>query len=92
MFDEIDQQESKWRRILSRPIHPDDAPPLDEGFTTHQVYNAVRKNQLSNVNRKDAWGRTKRGPGLFVVRDESMRLDQLIVSTKDLATALTAWR
>jgi hypothetical protein len=65
---------------------------LDEGFTTHQVYNAVRKNQLSNVNRKDAWGRTKRGPGLFVVRDESMRLDQLIVSTKDLATALTAWR
>jgi hypothetical protein len=65
---------------------------LDEGFTTHQVYNAVRKNQLSNVNRKDAWGRTKRGPGLFVVRDESMRLDQLIVSTKDLATALAAWR
>jgi len=30
MFDEIDQQESKWRRILSRPIHPDDAPPVDE--------------------------------------------------------------
>jgi hypothetical protein len=65
---------------------------LDEGFTTHQVYNAVRKGDLSNVNRKDAWGRTKRGPGLFVVRDESMRLDQLIVSTKDLATALAAWR
>ena len=65
---------------------------LDEGFTTHQVYNAVRKNELSNVNRKDAWGRTKRGPGLFVVRDESMRLYQLIVSTKDLAKALAAWR
>lgn len=30
MFDEIDRQESKWRRILSRPIHPDDAPPVDE--------------------------------------------------------------
>ncbi len=27
---------------------------LDEGFTSHQVYNAVRKNQLSNVNRKDS--------------------------------------
>jgi hypothetical protein len=65
---------------------------LDEGFTTHQVYNAVRKNELLNVNRKDAWGRTRRGPGLFVVRDESMRLDQFIVSTKDLATALAAWR
>ena len=65
---------------------------LDEGFTTHQVYNAVRKNELLNVNRKDAWGRIRRGPGLFVVRDESMRLDQLIVSTKDLATALAAWR
>jgi hypothetical protein len=65
---------------------------LDEGFTSHQVYNAVRKGDLSNVNRKDAWGRTKRGAGLFVVRDESMRLDQLIVSTKDLATALAAWR
>ena len=65
---------------------------VNANFTQHQVYNAVRKNQLSNVNRKDAWGRTKRGPGLFVVRDESMRLDQLIVSTKDLATALAAWR
>jgi len=30
MFDEIDRQASKWRRILSRPIHPDDAPPVDE--------------------------------------------------------------
>ena len=30
MFDEIDRQESKWRRILSRPIHPDDAPPVED--------------------------------------------------------------
>jgi len=65
---------------------------LDEGFTSHQVYNAVRKGDLSNVNRKDAWGRTKRGPGLFVVADESMRLDDLIVSTKDLANVLQNWR
>ncbi len=56
---------------------------LDEGYTTHQVYNAVRK---------DAWGRTKRGLGLFVVADESMRLDDLIVSTKDLANVLNHWR
>ena len=61
---------------------------LDEGFTTHQVYNAVRKNQLSNVNRKDAWGRTKRGAGLFVVRDESMRLDQLVAYFKQLSNYL----
>ena len=39
-----------------------------------------------------AWGRTKRGPGLFVVADESMRLDELIVSTKDLARVLNHWR
>ena len=28
----------------------------------------------------------------FVVADESMRLDDLIVSTKDLATVLNHWR
>lgn len=30
MFDEIDEQEWRWGRILSRRIHPDDAPTVDE--------------------------------------------------------------
>ncbi len=30
MFDEIDEQQEKWFKILSRSLHPDDAPPDNE--------------------------------------------------------------
>ena len=38
-----------------------------EGFTRHQVYGAVKRGELVNQNRKDAWGRIRRGAGLFTV-------------------------
>ena len=36
-----------------------------EGFTRDQVYGAVKRGELVNLNRLDAWGRIRRGPGLF---------------------------
>ena len=39
----------------------------NEGFTRHQVYGAVKRGELVNQNRKDAWGRIRRGAGLFTV-------------------------
>lgn len=38
-----------------------------EGFTRDQVYGAVKRGELVNQNRKDAWGRIRRGAGLFTV-------------------------
>ena len=38
-----------------------------EGFTRDMVYGAVKRGELVNQNRKDAWGRTRRGAGLFNV-------------------------
>lgn len=39
----------------------------NEGFSRHQVYGAVKRGELVNQNRKDAWGRIRRGAGLFTV-------------------------
>jgi hypothetical protein len=38
---------------------------LADGWTRDQVYNAVKRGELVNLNRLDAWGRIRRGPGLF---------------------------
>ena len=38
---------------------------LADGWTRDQVYGAVKRGELVNLNRLDAWGRVRRGPGLF---------------------------
>jgi hypothetical protein len=38
---------------------------MADGWTRDQVYNAVKRGELVNLNRLDAWGRIRRGPGLF---------------------------
>jgi len=30
MYSEIDESEWRWQQILTRPIHSDDQPPIDE--------------------------------------------------------------
>jgi hypothetical protein len=56
----------------------------NEGFTRDQVYGAVKRGELVNQNRKDAWGRVRRGAGLFTVAAPAPTYD---------ATALVdAWR
>ena len=55
-----------------------------EGFTRDQVYGAVKRGELVNQNRKDAWGRIRRGAGLFTVAAPAPTYD---------ATALVqSWR
>lgn len=56
----------------------------NEGFTRDQVYGAVKRGELVNQNRKDAWGRVRRGAGLFTVAAPAPTYD---------ATALVqSWR
>jgi hypothetical protein len=55
-----------------------------EGFTRDQVYGAVKRGELVNQNRKDAWGRVKRGAGLFTVAAPA--------ATYDAAELVRAWR
>lgn len=56
----------------------------NEGFTRDQVYGAVKRGELVNQNRKDAWGRIRRGAGLFTVAAPAPTYD---------ATALVqSWR
>jgi hypothetical protein len=55
-----------------------------EGFTRDQVYGAVKRGELVNQNRKDAWGRIKRGAGLFTVAAPA--------ATYDAAELVRAWR
>jgi hypothetical protein len=38
---------------------------MADGWTRDQVYAAVKRGELVNLNRLDAWGRIRRGPGLF---------------------------
>ena len=38
---------------------------MADGWTRDQVYGAVKRGELVNLNRLDAWGRIRRGPGLF---------------------------
>ena len=38
---------------------------MADGWTRDQVYGAVKRGDLVNLNRRDAWGRIRRGPGLF---------------------------
>ena len=40
---------------------------INHGITRDMVYNNVKKGLLVNLKRKDAWGRTVRGNGLFIV-------------------------
>jgi hypothetical protein len=40
---------------------------VDHGITRDMVYNNVKRGTLINLKRKDAWGRTMRGNGLFIV-------------------------
>jgi len=40
---------------------------IDHGITRDMVYNNVKRGLLVNLKRKDAWGRTIRGNGLFIV-------------------------
>jgi hypothetical protein len=39
---------------------------LDSGLTRDQVYGAVKRGEIINSARFDAWGRIRKGPGLFV--------------------------
>ena len=55
-----------------------------EGFTRDQVYGAVKRGELVNQNRKDAWGRIKRGAGLSTVAAP--------VAVYDAAPLVDAWR
>jgi hypothetical protein len=55
-----------------------------EGFTRDMVYGAVKRGELVNQNRKDAWGRTRRGAGLFTVAAPA--------PTYDAAALVDAWR
>ena len=48
-----------------------------EGFTRDQVYGAVKRGELVNQNRKDAWGRIRRGAGLHL--QAARRLTWLIL-------------
>lgn len=55
-----------------------------EGFTRHQVYGAVKRGELVNQNRKDAWGRIRRGAGLFTVAAPAAAYDAVAL--------VDAWR
>ena len=55
-----------------------------EGFTRHQVYGAVKRGELVNQNRKDAWGRIRRGAGLFTVAAPA--------AAYDAAALVDVWR
>ena len=55
-----------------------------EGFTRDMVYGAVKRGELVNQNRKDAWGRVRRGAGLFTVAAPA--------TTYDAAALVDAWR
>ena len=62
---------------------------VDEGYTKDMVYNAVKKGALVNLNRKDLWGRIRRGKGLFQIANESERVNKTSFDTSGLAGA---WR
>jgi hypothetical protein len=55
-----------------------------QGFTRDMVYGAVKRGELVNQNRKDAWGRVRRGAGLFTVAAPA--------ATYDAAALVEAWR
>jgi hypothetical protein len=56
----------------------------NEGFTRHQVYGAVKRGELVNQNPKDAFGRVKRGAGLFTVAAPT--------AVYDAVALVDAWR
>jgi hypothetical protein len=55
-----------------------------EGFTRGQVFGAVKRGELVNQNPADAFGRVKRGAGLFTVAAP--------VATYDAAALVDVWR
>jgi hypothetical protein len=65
---------------IPRTMHEIEA----EGFTRDMVYGAVKRGELVNQNRKDAWGRTRRGAGLFTVAAPA--------PVYDAAPLVDAWR
>lgn len=56
---------------IPRTMHECEA----EGYTRDQVYAAVKRGQLVNQNRRDAWGRIRRGAGLFTVAEKPPKYD-----------------
>lgn len=56
---------------------------MADGWTRDQVYGAVKRGELVNLNRRDAWGRIRRGPGLF---------DRPAGPGVDFAALTDAWR
>jgi hypothetical protein len=54
------------------------------GFTRDMVYGAVKRGDLVNQNRKDAWGRIRRGAGLFTVAAPA--------AAYDAAPLVAVWR
>ena len=65
---------------IPRTMHEIEA----EGFTRDMVYGVVKRGELINQNRKDAWGRTRRGAGLFTVAAPAL--------VYDAAELVNAWR
>ena len=51
--------------FFSKPRTIQDA--VNHGITRDMVYNNVNLGKLVNLKRKDAWGRTIKGNGLFIV-------------------------
>ena len=55
-----------------------------EGFTRDQVFGAVKRGELVNQNPADAFGRVKRGAGLFTVAAPA--------ASYDAAPLVDVWR
>lgn len=60
-----------------------------EGFTRHQVYNAVKAGTLVNLNRYDQWGRERHGAGLYADPQASDQADDY---TNDARALEDVWR
>jgi hypothetical protein len=68
-----------WRQLITLTDYCKEPRTMHEceeaGFTRDQVYAAVKRGQLVNQNRRDAWGRIRRGAGLFTVAEKPPAYD-----------------
>ena len=68
-----------WRQLITLTDYCKEPRTMHEceeaGFTRDQVYAAVKRGQLVNQNRHDAWGRIRRGAGLFTVAEKPPAYD-----------------